>query len=79
MWTSGGIVELAFVMFKQHGVKRVTVSCLARIIDLDYCSRMVWSDGASPMTIGGCPTAECVRGTTPSARCWACGDGAWCI
>ena len=45
-WTSGGTVESASIMLKQHGVERVTVFCLARIIDLDYCSRMIGRDVA---------------------------------
>ncbi|WP_146192036.1 ComF family protein [Bifidobacterium catulorum] len=58
-WTSGGTVESAAIMLKQHGAQRVTIYCLARIIDLDYCSRMVGqevADGYSRLSYrGGCP------------------------
>lgn len=40
-WTSGGTAESAAIMLKQHGAMRVTVYCLARIIDLAYCSHIV--------------------------------------
>lgn len=58
-WTSGGTVESAAIMLKQHGAKRVTVYCLARIIDLEYCSRMIGrsvADGYKQLSYrNGCP------------------------
>lgn len=58
-WTSGGTAESASIMLKQSGAQRVTIYCLARIIDLDYCSRMIGqsvSDGYKQLTYrNGCP------------------------
>lgn len=58
-WTSRGTAESASIMLKQSGAQRVTIYCLARIIDLDYCSRMIGqsvSDGYKQLTYrNGCP------------------------
>lgn len=58
-WTSGDTAESASIMLKQSGAQRVTIYCLARIIDLDYCSRMIGqsvSDGYKQLTYrDGCP------------------------
>ena len=57
-WTSGGTAESASIMLKQSGAQRVTIYCLERIIDLDYCSRMIGqsvSDGYKQLTYrNGC-------------------------
>lgn len=39
-WTSGGTVQSAAIMLKQHGAVTVTIYCLARVIDLDYCQHL---------------------------------------
>lgn len=68
-WTSGGTVESAAIMLKQQGVRRVTIYCLARVVDLDYCARMVGQDvadgyrrlsyrGGCPWGYGRCPMME---------------------
>ena len=40
-WTSGTTVQSAAIMLKQQGAQRVTIYCLARVIDLDYCRQQV--------------------------------------
>lgn len=43
-WTTGGNVESAAAMLKRHGAEQVTVFCVARVIDLHFCTRAIGRD-----------------------------------
>lgn len=46
-WTSGATVQSAVAMLRGHGAARITVYCIARIIDLDWIEGNLGSDVAN--------------------------------